>query len=83
MQFNIKTGVEEKVGSFTRVQVISIETNSNNPRTNKRKLRAFFRDYLGVKPQFIKYAMKAQGFWDKDRLGPNLDEQVHTLTRGG
>lgn len=69
MMFYFPTGLEEQGKHLDRVQVISVETNSLVPRTNRRKLRKFLQDAWGVKPQFIKYFLKAQGFWDTERLG--------------
>lgn len=46
----------------------SVNTGSQNPRTNKRILREYF-EKMGVEPSHVKRVMKAMGFWGA-RLGP-------------
>ena len=48
-----------------------IETNSDCGRTNKRKLRAYFK-VQGVPKSRIKLVMKAMGFWG-DTLGNSTE----------
>mgnify|MGYP003637131568 CR=1 FL=1 len=41
-----------------------IDTESDCARTNKRKLKAYFRE-MGVQSSDMKPVMKAMGFWGK------------------
>lgn len=50
-----------------------IDTESTNPKVNKRKLRAYFIE-MGVPKHNVKKVMKAMGFWG-DRLGVLQDER--------
>lgn len=56
---------EAQDGESQTVHVI--ETNSDNPRVNKRKLRVYF-EAQGVPKSHVKRVMKAMGFWG-DKLG--------------
>lgn len=69
MQFHFPTGLVEEGKHFDRVQAITVETYSFVPRTNKRKLRKFLVDAWGVKPSWVKFFLKQQGFWSPERLG--------------
>ena len=52
-------------GESQTVQVV--DTGSDCARTNKRKLRGYFKA-VGVRSSRVKYVMKAMGFWG-DTLG--------------
>ena len=56
---------EAAEGESQTVQIV--ETNSNCARTNKRKLRGYFKA-VGVPSNRVKHVMKAMGFWG-DTLG--------------
>jgi hypothetical protein len=58
MKFYIQINVPEE-GESTTMHVV--DTESDNPRTNKKKLREYFL-YMGVAPRHIKQTMKAMGF---------------------
>lgn len=73
MQFHFPTGLEEEGKHFTRVQAITVETYSYHPRTNKRKLRKFIQTAWGIKPQYVKFFLKAMGFWTPEQLGESAE----------
>lgn len=58
---------ETKEGESQTVHVV--DTMSDNPRVNKRKLRIYF-EVQGVPKSRVKSVMKAMGFWG-DSLGNN------------
>lgn len=71
MEFIFKTGNESAFGkTLTSVECIRCETNSLHPRTNRRKLRKFAVDVLGIKPHYVKMFLKDyMGLWTPERLG--------------
>ena len=79
MQFGFRTGNEEAGDHFTKVETIVVDTGSIHPRTNKRKLRKFFKSAWGIKSQYIKYFFKTQGLWDMERLGVTCPKTRHRL----
>jgi hypothetical protein len=58
MRFYIPINEAEEGGSVT---MHCVDTESDSPRTNKRKLREYFI-YMGVPPKSVKRTMKLMGF---------------------
>ena len=56
-----------------------VETFSNNPRTNKRKLREYFLE-MGVREQELKRVFKAMGFTTEALTGVDIDESTESTT---
>jgi hypothetical protein len=71
MKFYIPINEAEEGGSVT---MHCVDTESNSPRTNKRKLREYFL-YMGVAPKHIKSTMKMMGFVG-DSLSPGALKRV-------
>ena len=56
-----------------------VETNSINPRVNKRKLMAYFLEQ-GVPKAQLKRVMKSMGFWGNALKGVKTDETTESTT---
>lgn len=70
----INTGKTED-GQDESVTIHSVETYSNNARTNRRRLRQYFTR-MGVKPNEMKRVFKEMGF-TKERLTNKMTEQEY------
>lgn len=57
MQFMFEEALLEKTGVFEKVSMCVLDTGTLNPRTNRRKLRAFFVRHCKVHPAMVKKAM--------------------------
>lgn len=68
MQTGAKRPMDKK-GEFEGVEAIRIDTGSIVPRSNRRHIRKVLTEGLGVKPQYVKYAMQQLDFWSVERLG--------------
>lgn len=67
MKFYIPINEAEEGGSVT---LHCVDTESSNPRTNKKKLMEYF-EYMGVPRKRLKQTMKKMGFWG-DNLKPGV-----------
>lgn len=56
MQFMFEEKLLDKIGGLEKVSMCVLDTESLNPRTNRRKLRAFFVRHCGVAPCMVKKA---------------------------
>lgn len=59
--------------------VHQVETYSNNPRTNKRKLREYFIA-MGVRKWELKRVFTAMGFTTEALTGVDTDESTKSTT---